>query len=144
MTTACDTCAFGRSGGAADEPRNRLKGLICAYGASPFFCHHSRSGLEYDWRCEFSKLGPLALAPEDRKICAGWQRYVAELKRRGYFANADYRLIRKVVARRACDLLETFTDKGTPPERKEFARVELRRCMVFITARDIGPLEIPL
>lgn len=142
MTTACDTCAFGRTGGAASEPRNRLKGMICAYGASVFWCHHGRDGTEYDW--QGSKLGPMLLEPANRKPCAGWQRYVAELKRRGYFANADYLTIRKAVARRAFKLLEDFTDKETPLEWKDFARVELRACMVFITAKNIGPLEIPL
>jgi hypothetical protein len=142
LSGPCDTCAFGLKGGAAEEVNNRVKGMICAYGASVFWCHHGRDGTEYDWRG--SKLGPMLLAPQNRKPCAGWQDYVSRLKRAGFFANADYLTIRKCIARRALKLLERFTDDQTPVDEKEFTRVEFDRCMRFITAKDIGPLEIPL
>lgn len=74
---ACDTCAFGTSGGAADEVSNRLKGKLAAFSGVPFFCHHARSGEEYDWR--EGKLGPLALPPSQRRICAGWKRAVKHI-----------------------------------------------------------------
>jgi hypothetical protein len=47
----CETCAFNKpgSGGASDEPYNRLRGLISAHGLIPFFCHHAKNGAEYEW-----------------------------------------------------------------------------------------------
>ncbi len=85
----------------------------------------------------------MLLEPANRKPCVGWQRYVMALKRRGFFVNADYLTIRKVVARRALYMLESFTSAASPDD-KEYARIELKRCMKFITVKDIGPLEIPL
>ena len=79
----CDTCAFGCSG-AANEVMNRLKGLIAARAGIPFFCHHAKSGEEYDWRSK-NKLGPLVLLPNNRKLCDGWKAMVAGLARRGKF-----------------------------------------------------------
>lgn len=142
MNSSCDSCAFGTSGGAADEASNRLKSIICAYGAHVFWCHHGRDEAEYDWKG--SKLGPMLLAPQNRKVCGGWQRSVARLKRLGFFANADYLLIRKVVGQRALKLLERFIDKEIEPDEKAFVRAELTSCVKFIAAKDIGPLEIPL
>ncbi len=142
MTTACDTCAFGKSGGAADEVSNRLKGMICAYGAIPFFCHHGRDGQEYDWRKQDSDLGPFALAPNNRKLCGGWRDTVFKLNRAGFFL--DYRYIRRVVAQSALSRLDVFTAKSTPATEKEAARKRLSECMKFITARDIEHLDLPL
>ena len=138
---ACDTCAFGGNG-AAKEPYNRLKSDICAFGAIPFFCHHGKDGTEYDW--QESPLGPMLLEPANRKVCAGWQAKVKELKRCHYFSNKDYLIIRRIVATAAMKALEIFTAKDVNLHKKEQARVRLAECVKFITRKDIGDLEIPL
>lgn len=86
MNSKCDTCAFNKPGtnGAASEVTNRLKGLIAAHGLIPFFCHHSKSGAEYDWQSK-NTLGPMSLPPCERKICGGWQDKVAKLAKAGKF-----------------------------------------------------------
>ncbi len=141
MNNPCATCAFGKEG-AANEPRNKLKGDICAFGATPFFCHHGRDGLEYDW--QESKLGPLQLERSNRKLCAGWQAKVAELKRRGYFVDRDMLIIRRAVARWAFDALGNFTRKNLSLHKKQKLSKRLERCVRFIVAKDISNLEIPL
>ncbi len=72
----CETCALGGGHGAAGEITNRLKATVAAAAGVPFFCHHSRSGPEYDWRS--GGLGPLILPPTERRLCAGWKVAVAE------------------------------------------------------------------
>lgn len=139
---ACDTCAFGSSGGACDEAENAMKAQICAFGGIPFFCHHGRDGQEYDWRND--PLGPLALAPENRKLCEGWRSQVGVLKRGGYFPDRDMTYIRRVVAKRAFTLLERWRLDGIRRVKKKQVWAQLKRCMKFITAKDIGDMGIPL
>ncbi len=141
MSTPCDSCAFGSSG-AANEPFNRLRGTICALGAKVFWCHKGKDGSGYDWQS--NPLGPFQLPPENRKVCAGWQAEVQRLNRRGYFANADYRVIRRAVAERAFSLLRQFTSPATRRGQKPFLQADLKRCVAFPASRDIGDKEIPL
>lgn len=143
--SACDSCAFAKkgSGGASDEPKNRLKGLLCAHGPIPFFCHHSKSGPEYDWR--EGKLGPFELPPSERKICEGWRRAVAELKARGAFfagENAADRaaLLRyqRGLASEATRELDTFTQEKDP-EKKAVSHERLKDlCRAVL---DVGRAE---
>lgn len=86
----CSTCAFGKAGGAADESANRLKGLICAHAAIPFFCHHKPSGEEIDWRGD--AIAPLSHPPSERRICAGWKAMVRRTFKHG--GHMDWRLER--------------------------------------------------
>lgn len=138
----CDTCALGKCGGAADEANNRVKAMICAYGANVFWCHHGKDGTEYDWKN--NPLGPMTLAPQNRKVCSGWQRYVKKLKQRGFFDEPDFLLIRKMIARKALRLLERTLSKETPKPERDLVQIELEKCVRFIVTKDIGPLEIPL
>lgn len=86
----------------------------------------------------------MTLAPENRKVCSGWQAAVARLKEKGFFANKDYLFIRRVVGQRALILLERMLNKATSkPDRKKAQR-DLTECVQFIKTKDIGPLEIPL
>jgi hypothetical protein len=141
MSTPCSTCAFGTSG-AANEPKNSLTGIICALGGKPFFCHHGKDGTEYDW--QQNPLGPFQLAPENRKVCAGWQAKVQSLNERGFFANPDYRVIRRAVAERAFSLLRKLADGTTRRGQTPFLEADLKRCVAFLKSRDIGDKEIPL
>lgn len=88
--SACDTCAFGKSG-AAKEPRNRLVSNICALTAIPFHCHHTRSGPEFDWSGPGlqSSASFLALPPAEKKVCEGWKLAVRKLKAEGQFNVGD-------------------------------------------------------
>lgn len=81
----CDTCAFNAkgTGGAANEIVNRLKGLLCAHGGIPFFCHHIKSGEEYNWQA--GGLGPFSVPIAQRKVCDGWRGMVGRLAKRGKF-----------------------------------------------------------
>ncbi len=78
----CETCALGGAGGASDEVRNRLVATIAAAAGTPFFCHHSRSGVEWDWRAA-GGLGAFTLPPTERRLCAGWKAAVKERWRKG-------------------------------------------------------------
>ena len=138
----CETCAFGSSGGAADEPSNAVRGLICAYGAIPFFCHHGKDGTEYDWRED--ALGPMRLNPANRKLCEGWRAQVAALKRSGYFPNRSMTFIRRFVAKRAYKFWERFLIAGIGRTKKKQAWDQMKRCVKFIMARDIGDKVLPL
>lgn len=137
----CDSCAFGKTGGAADEANNRLKGLLCALGPIPFFCHHDRDGKEYDWKNDI--LGPMVLPPEKRKVCAGWQAEVRKRKAKGFFLVDGYRTIRKFVAARATRMLDRSIATNVGPDEKKAARKELEKCSEFLIKKDIGDLEIP-
>lgn len=137
----CSTCAFGpkRPGTAAAEPNNSVKGLICALGPLPFFCHHGRDGAEYDWKG--SPLGVMQLAPENRKVCAGWKQAVHERARRGWFRSG--RLIRRAVARVALDLLATFIDEETSPALKERAGWDLEECVLWLADKHQAGRPLP-
>lgn len=90
-TDPCSTCALGKSGGAADESRNKLIATICAMSGRPFFCHHTRDGAEFDWKsggCE-SDIAFLQLPPRQRRVCQGWRRAVARLVRFGHFSHGE-------------------------------------------------------
>ncbi len=126
----CATCAFGKSGGAADEANNRLKGMICALGGIPFFCHHGRNGKEYAWRD--GQLGVMELPPNERKVCGGWRRTVAMLAKRGHFRwtkvladNAALRRYQQSLGSDACRALDDFLGE-TDPEAKAKANRDLR------------------
>ena len=146
MSDPCSTCAFDDhgAGGAADEPHNALKGLICAHGAIPFWCHHAKDGSEYDWQMKDSKLGPFALPPNNRKLCGGWQAEVAKLARRGFFRNSDYRVIRRCVANVAWSTLDKFAANGVSKRDKKALRRKLERMLRFLVTRNIEHEEIPL
>lgn len=130
--TPCETCAFNKpgSGGAANEVNNRLKGQICAHGGIPFFCHHDRSGQEYNWKT--GMLGPLELPPAERRICQGWRGAVAKLNADGQFfrgmENADDRgaLLRyqRGLANDATALIDAYLAEREPAA-KETLRAKL-------------------
>lgn len=119
----CETCAFGKKGspGAASESKNRLKGMLCAYGPIPFWCHHTKSGGEYDWKHD--PLGPMNIPPSERKLCGGWQRMVSELNARGFFSIGSaedrpaLRFYQKSLADTAIKQLDIFT--SCQPEEKK-------------------------
>ena len=142
MPKPCDTCAFGKSGGAADEPYNATRGLICAFGGLPFFCHHGKDGREYDWRSD--PLGPLTLDPTNRKLCEGWRAMVGGLKRNGYFPDSNMTYIRRFVAKRCYSFFERFLIEGMGRAKKKHAWGEMKRCMKFIMTRDISDRQLPL
>ncbi len=139
MNSPCETCAFGNKG-AGQEPENALKAQICSLGAIPFWCHHGKDGQEYDW--QNSPLGPMALSPENRKICGGWQEQVSLLKKAGYFAK--YGAIRRWVGRGAFKAYEIFATPEMNLHKKERANRKLERCLKFLIAKDIDEMEIPL
>jgi hypothetical protein len=94
---ACDTCAFGKAG-AAKEPYNRLRGMICAVSGTPFFCHHDRDGNAYDLK---DKLGFFQIAPNKRKVCEGWKRAIRErIRRHGSFLFRGLPLADRMALRR--------------------------------------------
>lgn len=139
MNSPCDTCAFGNNG-AAQEPANAIKSQICAFGAIPFWCHHGKDGQEYDW--QNSVLGPMTLAPTNRKVCGGWQRQVSLLANAGYFRK--YGLFRRIVGRAAFKAFEIFTTPEMNLHKKERANRKLERCLKFLIAKDVDDMEIPL
>jgi hypothetical protein len=140
--TPCDTCAFGKAG-AALEPHNHLKALICSLAPRPFACHHTRDGREIDWHSGMAILSFVFLPRNQRRICAGWQREVAKRAKAGYF-KGPYKNIRRAVADAALEELVVFTDRKTSRTQKARAETKLRRMMRFLCRQDIGPLRIPL
>lgn len=141
MNEACNSCAFGPIGGAADEPLNTFTAQICSFGALPFYCHHGRDGVEYEWRN--SPLGPLLLERSNRKVCAGWRSQVAELNAAGYFKTSATRLIRRLVARRGLAMFHRFLDEENL-HRKEKARVQMEKCMLYVITKNNETMGIPL
>lgn len=139
--SACDTCAFGKAG-AAGEPDNALKSQLCAFGALPFYCHHGRDGVEYDWQND--PLGPLRLVPQNRKVCSGWREQVGLLKKAGYFPDRTATLIRRLVARRAIALFDRLSIPGIGRSKHKQAARDLKRCVNFVSAKDINQKGIPL
>lgn len=139
--TPCDTCAFGKAGGAT-EPHNRLKGQICALGGLPFFCHHAPDGRELDWHGDSADYFRSLRNKKDRRVCAGWKREVRAYRSRGFFGK--YRIIRRAVAQGALDSLVEFLADDTEAEEKLQAQHHLWRALRFLVRRNIGPLKIPL
>lgn len=141
--SCCDTCAFRKGKlGAAQEPHNVLRGLICSLGPLPFACHHTRDGREYDWR-DPTGLAFVLLPKQDRRMCTGWQRAVARRTRLGYF-RGPYRIIRRAVAQMALELVDAFLDRRATPAVKERTRKKLWQQIRFLCKRNLGPLRIPL
>lgn len=142
MNTRCETCAFGDKG-AAKEPDNALESVLCGLGAIPFYCHHGRlDNVEYEWKR--NDLGPFALHPSNRKLCAGWQAQVKTLKAAGYFPNPRYIAIRRAVARRGIALLRRIFIPDISRGKQNLAKQDLKRCIKFLSKRDIGNESIPL
>lgn len=134
---ACETCAFGNSG-AACEPRNRLVAAICAASGRPFFCHHSRSGQEFDWQ-DGKASAFYAQAPDQRKVCEGWRRQVAELAALGHFRVTDdpddHRLLmryQRSLGAEALHELDLFLDAAAGGPEKEEARRRLESLLEAI------------
>ncbi len=145
MSESCSTCAFGKSGGAADEANNRLKGMLCALAGISFHCHHSRlpdgsPGPEYGWQA--GTLGPFELPPNERRLCEGWRRTVAKLAAGGHFRFTDVaedqfllRRYQQGLGQAACRALDTFL-ATQEPEAKAKANRELKMCLEALTAKD--------
>jgi hypothetical protein len=125
----CDTCAFGVSG-AALEPLNRLRAAICAASGRPFFCHHSRSGKEFDWR-DGNAVNFYAQHPSERKVCEGWRHQVAQFAALGHFQLTDNQADRALLLRyqrmlgadALCTLDEFLAEDG-PPKADARRRLE--------------------
>jgi len=141
MNSPCETCAFGNQG-AAKEEMNALTSMLCGFGAIPFYCHHGRDNVEYDWQRD--PLGPLRLHPSNRKVCAGWQDQVRMLKGHGFFPNRDYVVIRRAVARRGLALLGRMLLPDIGRVKQRLASRDLKRCLKFLAERDITNEGIPL
>lgn len=144
-TQPCDTCAFGKSGGAADEAANRLKAQICAHAGMPFFCHHMRSGPQYNWSAT-DGLGPLALVLNERRICAGWKQAVRNIVSPdgvlGFLREerpSDAAILRRYqrdLGARALGALQRFLGEEDPVI-KEAARMALEHhCRALFGAED--------
>ncbi len=141
----CSTCAFGQSGGAADEANNRLKGIICALAGIPFHCHHARlpdgsAGQEYNWRR--GALGPFELPPSERRLCKGWKRTVGRLAAREHYRFTEVaedqfllRRYQKGLGSAACRALDDFL-ATQEPEAKAKARRDLRTNLEALRAKD--------
>lgn len=139
----CSTCAFGKSGGAADEVQNRLRGQVCARAGIPFFCHHTRSGPEYDWTGD--PLGPMSIPIEERRICAGWKVATAELAKRpgGLLAidgldpddAATLRLYQKWLGNEALKHLDEFLS-AKDPHAKRIAHAKMDDAMRAVFGKE--------
>ncbi len=141
----CDTCAFGKKGGAgaASEPHNRLVATICANAAIPFHCHEKRDGSHWNWKggaVEFMNL-PAA----DKKLCAGWQREVAARKAMGHFnvgdTPADQSLLRRYqrgLGAQALKALDYFLAEKDPKDKADFLSELEDLCRALAPQRDIG------
>jgi hypothetical protein len=140
---ACETCAFGKSGGAADEAKNKMVGIICAASGIPFFCHHTKSGKEYDW--QNSRLGPMALPIAERRICQGWKRRAREMLSRGQMAflkketPEDAKILRRYqrgLGESAIRSLDHFlATPASPKADKEAARRDLRDALRALVSK---------
>jgi len=131
----CETCAFNckGTGGAADEASNRLKGLLAAHSGFVFWCHHSRSGPEYDWKGD--KLGPLSLPAGERRVCSGWKAMVARIYApdgpMGFLRAetpqdaAILRRYQRSLGSQAMNLLDAFLSEKDDA-RKDLIRVQLK------------------
>lgn len=138
----CRTCAFGKSGGAADETTNLLKSQLAAFSAVPFWCHHSRSGPEYDW--ENSILGPFELPVSERRVCAGWKASVKEnFAAGGRFAflreetgkdAAVLRRYQRSLGHYAMDALDRFKREKDPAKKAEILKDLKSTCKAVFSA----------
>jgi hypothetical protein len=138
MNRPCDTCAFGKDG-AANEPDNQMVSTLAVAGAIPFWCHHGRDGVEYDWAND--PLGPMRLPAENRKVCAGWQGQVRNLKKRGFY---NFLPIRRAVAQRAMGLYKRLIIPGIGRTKQKITLRALKRCLKFLGTRDIEKEPVPL
>jgi hypothetical protein len=138
----CETCAFGKAG-AACELNNVLKGQIASLGGVPFWCHHAPDGRELNWQGGQAEYFGSLNGKRDIRICAGWKRDVSKNKIRGLFSN-PYGVIRRAVAEGALDALQDFLSPTGTAKQKRAARLHINRALRYLTAKDVGPLLIPL
>jgi hypothetical protein len=124
---ACDTCAF-RDGSVIhdQEPYNALRGLICALGARPFYCHHL-NGEDHHGDQQYllqrlpsarrflqkvyaglGKADSPILQGETLRICEGWKEEVRRHKAAGLFSDPAVREVRRLAAARALQVIEDF------------------------------------
>lgn len=125
MPSPCDTCAFNRTGtgGAADETTNRLKGEICVLGPIPFWCHHTKSGEEWNWKESTSVLD--VKDPTDRKVCGGWQKRVQAAAAKGEYNPPEIRPYQKHLALLALSSLDNILKKPEGYDKAtEFANLK--------------------
>ncbi len=127
--TPCDTCAFGKKGGAgaASESKNRLTAIICANAGIPFHCHHRRDGIEWPWSGETATADFLKLPPSAKKLCEGWKREVSARKAMGHFnvgdTPADQSLLRRYqrgLGAQALKALDYFLAEKDPKDKADF------------------------
>ena len=134
----CDECAFRPGAGAHEEPYNRLRGMICAHGSVPFFCHHG-----IDWRAQHTPEFIARGREMARRtgVCQGWKVEVARLNSTGFF-NDGFRSIRHAIAKQCLQTIDLFTNaKGREKKR---LRNLLRRMVAFVCSRNIARKKIPL
>lgn len=132
----CSECAF-RSGGAAnDEPYNRLRGIICAHGAVPFFCHH-----DVPWRDKIAMAAFNREMARKAGVCQGWRRQVRILNDSGFYRDG-FLTIRREIAKQCLQAIDLFThSKG---RRREKLRKLLWKMVTFVCSREIAHKKIPL
>jgi hypothetical protein len=139
--TSCDTCAFHPGSITHDkEPYNALRGMLCALGAIPFYCH---DGL--DWRNhqamvqseprvrrwlvrEFGIHGPTL------HHCEGWKEAVRRYKAQHLFDDPAIRRVRHLAADRALELIEQYIAAPEGSTEKAELNRELQSLVYLLAA----------
>lgn len=116
--SACATCAFRPGSVTHDqEVYNALRGMLCALGAVPFYCHHG-----HNWEDANAMLAAHLCGP-GLELCEGWKAAVAENKAKHLFDDPGIRRVRRIAADRALVVIEEFiaAPEGSP-EKAELNR----------------------
>lgn len=134
--TPCSECAFRPGADAHEEPYNRLRGMICAYGAVPFFCHH-----KVPWRDKIKMMAFNREMARQAGVCHGWRTQVGKLAASGFYGDG-FLVIRREVAKQCLVAIDQFT--GSRGKRR--ARlIKLLQAMVrFVCSRNIAHKKLPL
>lgn len=135
-TTSCHGCAFSPGAAANKEPNNLLKGILCAMGAVPFYCHESL----VNWRETSAQTVQdlkAAVKPGERlQVCAGWRAEVAKLHQVGWFKGEEGQL-RRELARTGVGALTRWLEPPVDSPERDKAREE-NEPIVHDVARMLG------
>lgn len=141
MPSACSSCAFRPGSVTHDkEPYNALRGLLCALGAVPFYCH---DGL--DWR---DHRAMVLCHPTVRRFivsitgipgptlhhCEGWKEAVRRYKADHLFDDPAIRRVRHIAADRALEVIEQFVAAPEGSKEKAALNRELESLVYLLTA----------